>query len=354
MPTQRRLDRRIAVRSRSSGTSALTIGPRTVARTVELVRRPATDPMLSVPLVERAASVSPSRYRPGSAGSTVSRYRSRVDAALLVMAQAVLPFDAPPQPGKPGMAGAGDVVLRPVQAVFVPARGHPERLVRIAARIGLPLAVCGCRRAPSCCCRSRRPCPQRPAPQPGRRTSRRTAAPDSPTLPASDTASRNASSAIRCAASAAMIRSMRPFSDHQIPRPIATTSAHRERPRRILEHAGTRSAASSPNASICRLMPATSASTMPTRLRVHRVRLARRDRRDADRAVRDVAREIGGPEHLGLPPSARRRSRSICHSRSCAIATPSPKNRSGRRPGIDVRHPRPVAQDLDLAAHRGR
>ena len=64
----------------------------------------------------------------------LSRYRSRVDAALLVMLQAMSPL-SPTIDQAHLVAGAGRVVLRPVDGVFVPARRHPERLVAAQQRL---------------------------------------------------------------------------------------------------------------------------------------------------------------------------------------------------------------------------
>src|SRR5260370_10511464 len=42
--------------------------------------------------------------------------------------------EAPPQPRHAGVTGAGRVVLRSMDGVFVPARRQPERLVRVTAQ----------------------------------------------------------------------------------------------------------------------------------------------------------------------------------------------------------------------------
>ena len=124
---------------------------------------------------------------------------------------------APPHAGEAGMAGAGGIIVRAVQRVFVPTGWHPERLVRIAAQH----RVAGAGAAAV----------QRPVVAAGR-------------VVGADAAGRDRwrrdHEVLRClgrqveraqrrsgsrrAASAAAMRSMRPFNDHQMPRPIATTS----------------------------------------------------------------------------------------------------------------------------------
>ena len=129
---------------------------------------------------------------------------------------------------------------------------------------------------------------------------------------------------------------------------------HRERARHVLQDAGTRSAAPAPNASICRLIPATQRLDQGPGRRVHRVGLARGDRGDADGAMGDVARQVGGPEHCGLPPQ---------RAAAQPVHLPQPVLRHGdaeaekqvrRSPGIDVRHAGAVADDLDGCRARRR
>ena len=132
MPTQRS-DSGGSPAASSDGTSAFTTGPRTVERMVSACAAAPRTLMLDLAFVE---------FAPGVAVAIAPRI-ARIDLLDIQVARrghvvGDRPGDAavaaPPHAGKAGMSGAGRVILRPVQRVFVPARRHPERLMRIAAQ----------------------------------------------------------------------------------------------------------------------------------------------------------------------------------------------------------------------------
>ena len=128
--------------------------------------------------------------------------------------------------------------------------------------------------------------------------------------------------------------------------------AHRERLGLVFEHARTRPAARRAEALDLAVDAGDDGLDDRAGRAVRRLRLARGDRRDADRAMRDVAAEIGGAEDLRL--AAERAAAQPVH-------LPEPILRHGdaeaeievrRARREDMRHARAIPQDLDPAAHR--
>ena len=209
MPTQRS-DSGGSPAASSDGTSALTTGPRTVERMVSACAAAPRTLMSTRRSSNLAPGVAVAIAARDRRGSTCSTYRSRVEAMLLVIAHAMLPLLPHHMPGKPGCPRrprhprARAARIR--TSSTAPRTADADRRTAPACR-----RRCGCHAAPSCCCRSHRRC-RRPC------CSTRFSEASGVRYSA-----RNASGSRR-AASAATMRSMRPFSDHQMPRAIATTS----------------------------------------------------------------------------------------------------------------------------------
>ena len=144
-------------------TSAFTTGPRTVERIVTRARRLAAHRDATRTLIEIAATRRRRDSGDGSSGSTSSRYRSRVEAMLLVIAHAMRAVAAPPHAREARMAGAGGIVLRPVQRdIRTSEDGTQNGWCGSPHRIGMARSGRVPAGAPSCCCPSHRRCPPPP------------------------------------------------------------------------------------------------------------------------------------------------------------------------------------------------
>ena len=209
MPTQRS-DSGGSPAASSDGTSALTTGPRTVERMVSACGAAPRTLMSTLPLVECA---------PGVAVAIAPRI-ARID--LLDIQVARRGHVVGDRPGDAAVAApphAGETRDAPRRRHHPPARAAHIRTSSTAPRTAdadrrtAPACRrrCDCHAPPSCCCRSHRRC---------RRACCSTRCSEASGVRYS---ARNASGSSR-AASAATMRSMRPFSDHQMPRAIATTS----------------------------------------------------------------------------------------------------------------------------------